>query len=223
MRTANTCDYLLSCSDYETKNYWRFLNKKSSTITIGTLANYDKSIKQNPKTFNSCQKVKVCMVGGSVQSEFNDISLARYSLHLKEFSKDMHEIFSFSHSGRYGPVGRFTLPHTRLINPATSFTDLMNSYDVLIVCTDLGRGIKTKILDAMAAGKPVILPNELHSRLDKFLKNACIPYDGTTKNLEIALKNIRPKYAEIGATSAMSYQNYEKHYKTAFINLITRS
>ena len=55
------------------------------------------------------------MVGGSVQSEFNDISLARYSLHLKEFSKDMHEIFSFSHSGHYGPVGRFTL--LRLINP----------------------------------------------------------------------------------------------------------
>jgi glycosyltransferase involved in cell wall biosynthesis len=221
VRTANCCDYLLSCSDYETKNYWSFLNKKSSTITIGTLANYNQSGKRDIPAFGSCQKVKVCMVGGSVQSEFNDISLAQYSLHLKEFPKQIFETFSFSHSGRYGPVGQFTLPHTRYISPNTSFTDLMNSYDVLIVCTSLGRGIKTKILDAMASGKPVILPNRLYSRLDTCLKNGCIPYDGTTRDLQEALKTVRQKYAEASFLSAESYQKYEKHYKTALVNLIT--
>lgn len=218
--TANNCDYLLSCSDHETKNYWNILNKKSTIITIGTLSICDHIEHKNVRKPRKNVKIRVCMVGGSVQNEFNDISLAQYSRHLKQFPEQIFEKFSFSHSGQYGPVGRFVLPYSSLIDPATTFEDLMNSYDVLIVCTDLGRGIKTKILDAMAFGKPVILPNGLQSRLDISLKNGSISYDGTTKSLQLALDNIQQKHDELRSLSQKCYHNYEQKYRIAFEKLM---
>lgn len=219
VKTANHCDNIISCSSYETKNYWSVISRKNNCVTVGTFSELDALYSSDEEKTNDAV-LKVCMVGGSVANHFNDLSLANYFKHLISMTAKTQNSFVFLYSGKYNIFPDITIPLCKPVRQNISIHALMNSYDVLVVCTDLGRGIKTKILDAMACGKYVLIPNKLMKRLDPLLMDKCISYDGSDEGFERALISLRKSPPHKPSSIKRSHELYRDKYQKNFLNLI---
>lgn len=219
VRTANNCDVLISCSAYETENYWKKIVYTDCCRTVGTFSVIDE-LEKTSEPAGKKNKLRVCMVGGSSPSDFNDLSLSNFFCHLMKMSNETKENFDFSFSGKYNTNPLISVPNCAHLKDGTSFKRLMKSFDVLVICTHLGRGIKTKILDAMACGKYVIIPSKVMHRLDPLLQKNCISYDGSHQGFERQLLNLKvnPPFSKISIKEAHSF--YRAKYQTELLNII---
>ena len=95
--------------------------------------------------------------------------------------------------------------------------------DIIIIFTNLGLGVKTKILDGFATGTNVIVPHKIAKNLPKILRNNCFIYDNIEMNkkgsLIKLLKNFEPKDPQLLINA---HFEYKRQSENNFISIFTK-
>lgn len=219
--TARSCDHLLSCSLSDTETYWSRIRWPRKALTIGTYSTMDLESNLAKEPLKK-KRNRVCLMGGVLRSEFNDFSYIQFLQHVANQPTDLKPTFKLMYSGDYGVPEFLEFSHVRKLDISLSLPKLMNSFDILVICGDFGRGIKTKILDAMACGKLVLVGPKVWQRLDPTLRPHCAFYDGTNADFWRQLEMLRTSEQYGSEQSIASHNEYRSRSEKAFLELIQK-
>ena len=171
-RCGNLSDVLLSITDWETKNYWRYLvGKKAETLPYYLPKQFeDELLICREKKENIC----ISFMGVKVKKgSFLADSLDNFS-NLVRLMKDDFKDWSFKVTGEL-PVDFEKLPAR--IEP-TGFVEtpypLLARSRAVAILSPYGMGFKTKILESILAGCYILLPVQLKMRLPNVIHPFCI-------------------------------------------------
>ena len=220
-KTARSSDHLLSCSLFDTETYWNRICWPRKAVTVGTYSTMDIGMGLAKKPLTK-RRNRVCLMGGVLRSEFNDFSYIQFLQHVASQPTALKPTFELMYSGDYGVPEFLEFSHVRKLDISLSLPELMNSFDILVICGDFGRGIKTKILDAMACGKLVIVGPKVWQRLDPTLRPCCAFYDGTNADFWRQLEMLRTSDQYGSEQSIASHNEYRSRYRKAFLELIQK-
>mgnify|MGYP000083941237 CR=1 FL=1 len=190
IQVIRLCDWVFPITEWDTKHYWLPLARMvGATRKIRTVPYFLPSDRLPP--FQSERPVakgrRNCVCLGTVSKAGGQ------NVHVGPLAEDQYRQFSRLVSELpaavkqewnfylTGDVPRGIALSSEIIStgPLPSPFDALKDASVACLLSELGRGFKTKILDSILCGVPLILPQELWGRLPAEIQGFCIPMRST--------------------------------------------
>ena len=188
LRMVHSADAILSISTWDTENYWRKLaalsGQKSKIIDVPYFLPDSLLPTRKP---GAKENICVCLGVPHKPSPLIRDSLTRFVESVEKLPSDVRASWRFTATGH--PVEYIGS------SKAIEFLGFLETpFDALLggramcLLSDLGRGFKTKILDAAVSDAFTIVPRELYGRLPVLAKPVCIELESVdSSGLEEAL------------------------------------
>ncbi len=185
-RSARNADNLLSISSFDSANYWSWLTSKEKVCDLPYFSPWPELRPQvAPCPVSDRKNQIVCMPGGwdrlSQQQRHNFLKLAE-ATHTSA-SENIPKFLITDYTNDDFVRSRFCESLGTINEP----WDLLCESRGLAVLTDLGFGMKTTIVDAIAAGCLVFVMPKLIKRLPEIIRTCCIPIDPHAAGAELVM------------------------------------
>jgi hypothetical protein len=189
-QSAKAADSVLGISRFDQSHYWSRLAGKSRLIDVPYFSPWaDLRPQRSPLDWAQKKNQVICMPGGwdrlSQQQRTNFVALAETALASNLSGKPEFLLTDYTREG---------MPPSdavRILGSIEEPWDLLCESRALAVLTDLGYGMKTTVVDAIAAGCVVFVLPGLLVRLPENVRACCVPLDpghpGATATLMNAL------------------------------------
>lgn len=180
-KMANT---LLGISDWDNKNYWRYLPGRA---VVKLLPYYSPWPYLRPEVeilpWKDRKSVVLCMPGA--RDRISNRMIYGFDKLADRFSENLSGQqwkFLLTQGVLSGGECTHVSPKVQLLQDLKEPWDLMCRIRAVAVLTPLGFGMKTTIIDALAAGCHVLVHPVLSRRLSSHIRELCIVYNPFEKN-----------------------------------------
>lgn len=182
-RTLRSADQVTSICDWDNDAYWKRIGDWAGTSERAVTWHYFLPTALEPKA-PPVDKELLCVCLGAPHKGGDTPKHGPIIADLYErFSKSVESLpaspWRFAVTG-LPPEGTTLGTRVEVLGFLDSPFSALERAKVVWLPTELGRGFKTKILDAVVAGCFVILPQDLFSRLPEEIKPFCLPYHDDT-------------------------------------------
>ncbi len=182
LSVARHADHVVSISQWDTDHYWRYLASKSTATTVPFFLPHQYVDEARP----DLRKERECIVLGSSQpGPLIEHGVNRFVRLLRQMNVARAEsagwrfIVSGKGTRRMPRAAELKALGIRRRNVESPY-ELFLPARATLIASDLGRGFKTKILEAIACRAFVICPPSLYRRLPQELLPYCIRFDPRT-------------------------------------------
>jgi hypothetical protein len=181
-RVAKLADSLVGISDYDDEHYWRRLNRSGSTTTFPYYCPWPwlEPYKTTPPPTSSFldRKPEVLCLAGTNDRIGQDMVSQLGTLSRVAAEQGVLSDWDFSvTAGLIGERESGLTAGLTLLDPDIDVWDTLHSVRAVAVLGRFGYGLKTTIVDAVAAGCHVILSPEMWRRLPPDLRPWCVAWD----------------------------------------------
>ncbi len=217
--TLANCDRVLPISDWDAHHYWKKLEptgRKKNDVKVVPVP-YFLASHLSPRRESLLHKEQICVcIGAIVKSEKNTrggrkgplTPLAadmyqRYSRLVEGLAEPLRAEWQFMLTGSV-PEGANLSQLIQQTGVLTSPFDVLENARAVCQLSELGRGFKTKILDAISAQAFVLMPDSLYERLPLETLPFCIPMTAETPQaFEEALEQTKKPWPKLDANAAL--------------------
>jgi hypothetical protein len=175
-QSAKAADSVLGISRFDQSHYWSRLAGKSRLIDVPYFSPWpDLRPQVSPLEWEQKKNQVICMPGGwdrlSQQQRRNFVALAETAFASNLSGKPEFLLTDYTREGM--PLS----DAVRILGSIEEPWDLLCESRALAVLTDLGYGMKTTVVDAIAAGCVVFVLPGLMVRLPENVRACCVPLD----------------------------------------------
>ncbi|MDC0575537.1 glycosyltransferase family 4 protein [Nitrosomonadaceae bacterium] len=204
IRTIYYAHYVLPISDWEATNYWRLLGKPEKSVFVPYFLPTEYLI----DNAREIKKDKLCVCFTAIQST------PLMADAVKNFSNHVEGLGDHCNDWKFAVVGNAAneKPPTRIhvTGVLESPFEMLQQARAVAVLSDLGRGFKTKIMEAIQARAYVLVPPPLFKRLPKEVLPFCIPVrKNSVVDFQRALDKCMEPYPEGDPNGVLRAQAYE--------------
>jgi hypothetical protein len=165
---------ILAISRSDIQSYWRYLTKKTDYLPyLSGDASCD--ISRNYK-YSNLSKNKIISLGTVIRK--GEIALKqelKFYEYVRSLPEDISRRYDFFQTA--SQAIDLAPAHVTCLPVAESLNDLFRGSSALVIATSEGRGAKTKVVDAIISGLPVIMPYSLLAKLDVEYHQSVIPFE----------------------------------------------
>lgn len=195
MRCRRIADTLLGISEWDNKNYWKYLPGRAELSYLPYYSPWPYLMpKVEPLDWYEREDTIICMAGQ--RDRLGRTMVEGFNLFVKAFCKNNQDTnwkFFVTSGVKGNEKTEGMCPQATILEPLDEPWDLLCKTKAVAVLTPLGFGIKTTVIDALAAGCHVLLHPVLARRLPDAIREQCILYKPYKTN---GIHDIKMRLAE---------------------------
>jgi len=219
MRCRRVADTLLGISDWDNRNYWRYLPGKARIKSLPYFSPWPYiETDISPLPWEKREQTIVCMPGA--RDPISTTMIQGFNILSRKLS-----------NGASNPKWRFLLTRgimqldkeVSLSDNVELIEDIKKPYELLCkskavaVITPLGFGMKTTIIDALAAGCHVLLHPKLAQRLPDGLRKLCIVYNPDKRC------NLEKLNQKVSTSPPHTHADYNEHLRQSAVSILKQT
>lgn len=219
MRCRRAADTLLGISDWDNRNYWKYLPGRAKIKSLPYFSPWpyiESDI--SPLPWEEREQTIVCMPGA--RDPISTTMIQGLNILSQKMSNETSK-----------PKWRFLLTrgimqsdkevslsdNVELIEDVKKPYELLCKSKVVAVLTPLGFGMKTTIIDALAAGCHILVHPKLAQRLPDELRKICILYNPDKR------RNLEELNQKLRLPPPQSFIDYNKHLRQSAISVLKQT
>jgi hypothetical protein len=178
VRCANQCDVVFSCNETESRDYWKTLAPCTKIISVNTYTDSSFILKKVEHKKSKSDKIQILFVGSILPTYFNDHTLKILSKEICLANTQLAEKCNIKVTGKFSHDYSVANQKLQILGVVKDPYVEMNNSDIIIILSPYGRGIKTRIYEALYLNKVVIINKKIFERLPQLLKKHTYPWAG---------------------------------------------
>jgi hypothetical protein len=219
-------DYIMVCNETEASYYKNlyFGNFSNKIKIVNTVFNIDVSRYRNESTSTIpfAKQKKIAFIGSFLPTYFNDHAL---KVLMEEFEyqekEDILDVNNIKFTGNYGTIDIDRLPkNMQYLGVVKDPIKVMQDANIILFPSKYGRGIKTRIFEAVVLEKIIIVHIFQFNRLPKLFKKYVVPWDPKEIGLKRLLTSITHEYSSNNKKIENEINKYIQNSNASLIDSI---
>ena len=218
-KCANLCDIVFSCNETESRDYWKYLAPSTKIISVNTYTDSIFILKKIKHKKSKSDKIQILFVGSILPTYFNDHTLKILSKEISLADTQLAKKCNIKVTGKFSHDYFVANQKLQILGVVQDPYVEMNNADIIIILSPYGRGIKTRIYEALYLNKVVIVNKKIFERLPELLKKHTNPWAGKSGTFVKEALRVHGEHSESNSRRN-DLQRYklisEKNFKSGF-------